>query len=154
MGGEDCWVKADGEAFEFGVALGGEGGVAAAARTAAEEGRGAVGKPFCIDCGDSKGLMWMSSVLTCPNGLSSPSLGRRDSVEPLFLTERAVGGRSSVSRANSIWRCAICPLSSSSLFFHTGIDMQSVFRASMVDMNVAIACAEYAGGGVATFKKD
>lgn len=66
-------------------------------------------------------------------GFSFPSFGRRDSVEPLFFNDR-VGGRSlSVSRANSICRRAICPLSSSSLSFHSGTEVQSVSRASIIE---------------------
>jgi hypothetical protein len=55
VGCEDCRFKADGEAFGFD--LGGDGDVAVAARGAVEEGRGAVGKPVWINCGDSKGFI-------------------------------------------------------------------------------------------------
>lgn len=104
VGWEDCLFKAEGEAFGLGIDLGidwgGEGEAAAAARAATEEGRGPAGKLLSIDRGDSKGFMGISSAW--PKGFSSPSLGLSDSVEPLFRTERAVGGRSSVSWASSI----------------------------------------------------
>lgn len=83
----------------------------------------------------------MSSVSSWEaKGFSSASLGRSDSVEPLFLIER-VGGRSaSSSRASSIWRMAICPLSSSSRACHWGTDLQRVVNASRVEkVEVAIA---------------
>ena len=59
---------------------------------------------LCIGFGDltggsnSKGMLY-----------SLPSFGRRDSVEPLFLSERVVGrsSRSSSNRASSICRSAI-----------------------------------------------
>jgi len=71
-------------------------------------------------------------------GFSFPSFGRKDSVEPLFLSDR-VGGRSfSVNRASSICRLAICPLSSSRRAFQSGIDLHSVLRASNVEKVVAI----------------
>lgn len=45
--------------------------------------------------GVSRGGMGMESGVSCMvyGLLSSPSLGRRDSVEPLFLRERFEGGR-------------------------------------------------------------
>ena len=85
------------------------GGVARAAVCAAAEGSGRV-KPFWFDFGVSKGFKIMPFVISESSGLkgfSLPSLGLRDSVEPLFLRER-VGGRSlSVNRASSICRRAI-----------------------------------------------
>lgn len=75
----------------------------------------------------------MSSVSSERNGFSCPSLGRSDSVDPLFFRD-LVGGRScSCRRASSIWRSAIWPLSSSRRVFHSGIDLQSVCRASGVE---------------------
>jgi len=146
VGCEDCRVNRPGDGLGFEIALGGGGVVTAAARAAADElGRWVGGNPFWFDFGDSKGFICISSDLSgslAKKGFSSRSLGLRDSVEPLFLSDRAVGGRSSINRASSICRRAICPLSSSSRAFHSGIDVQRVLRASMVEMNEAIAGVE------------
>lgn len=103
------------------------GGVITAADRAAAE--GLVFVPLVSDFGGvSKGLLRLRSWFS-----SSPSLGRRDSVEPLFLSDR-VGGRSfSVNRASSIWRSAIWLLSSSSLLFQSGTEVVMVFKASKVE---------------------
>ena len=103
-----------------------------AARAAAEVGRCAA-KPFCIGFGDSTGG-FNSKLLVSSNGkvFLLPSLGLRDSVEPLFLSERVVG-RCSSNRASSICRRDIWPLSSSRRVFQSGTDLQRVFRASLVE---------------------
>jgi hypothetical protein len=62
----------------------------AAARAAADElGRWVVVKSSCCDFGDSTGfdsISVITAALVC-----GPSLGRSDSVEPLFLSERVLG---------------------------------------------------------------
>lgn len=61
------------------------------------------------DFGVSKGFIGISSPWSFePNGFSPPSFGRRDSVEPLFLSDLLVGRLSGCSnRASSICRNAI-----------------------------------------------
>lgn len=72
--------------------------------------RGLEVKSLLFDFGVSNGFNCISSGFSGSserNGFSCPSLGRRDSVDPLFFIDR-VGGRSASSnRANSIWRWAI-----------------------------------------------
>lgn len=109
MGCDDCRFRALGDGLGFEWALcGGEGGLdRAAARAAVGSSCCAEGIPFSLDFGESKGFIGMLSFLfesLLWNGFSSWSFGLRDSVEPLFLTDRAVGGRSSVRRASSICR--------------------------------------------------
>lgn len=140
VGCEDCRFNAPGDAFGFGIACGGVAGVTTAARVPGD-GLCEEWKPFCVDLGDSNGFMGISSEVLLPNGFSSPSFGRRDSVEPLFRTDRAVGGRSSINRANSICRRAICPLSSSNLEFQSGMSVQSFVKASLVEVDAAILYA-------------
>lgn len=75
----------------------------------------------------------MLSDFSNEKGFSLPSWGLRDSVEPLFLSDR-VGGRSfSVNRASSICLRAIWLLSSSNRVFQSGMDVQRVWRASKVE---------------------
>lgn len=79
---------------------------AAAARAVEGElGRALDGISFCANLGEPMGVCMAFPVSLMGELLSSPSLGRRDSVEPLFLRERA--GLGSTKRANSIWRKAI-----------------------------------------------
>ena len=79
--------------------------------------------------GVSKGLV-VSSVgsLFC-----SPSRGRSDSVDPLFLSDRVDGRSVSVNRASSICRRAIWLLSSSNLLFQSGTDVARLLRASAME---------------------
>lgn len=124
----------EGRGFEF--AFGGGGVTSALAPRLEELVRRAGRKPFWGVFGDCdwNGLIWISSVSSWEEkGFSSASLGRSDSVDPLFLRDR-VGGRScSSNRASSIWRRAIWPLSSSSRLFHSGTDVQRVIKASKVE---------------------
>lgn len=98
------------------------------------------------DLGVSRGGIGVESAVSCmANGLlSSPSLGRRDSVEPLFLMERFEGGRSSWAsrRASSICRRAIWPFNSSRRSFHFGTDVWRVSRASMMEKAVVAMVVE------------
>ena len=121
MGWDNCRVNtAPGDAF--GVELGFDrGGVT----TAAAADRRTAGS-CCICFGDwTEGFNSKLSVSS--NGIlfSLPSFGRRDSVEPLFLSERAVGrsSRFSSNRASSTWRSAILPLSVSRREFQSGTDV-------------------------------
>jgi len=127
VGCEGCRVNAPGEGRGFELAPRGGGVMTTAARAPA---------------GIVNPLSGVFEDLSAPSGLpsifegfsSSLSFGRRDSVEPLFLRERTVGGRSlSVRRASSTCRKAICPLSSSSLEFHSGIDVHRVLKASTIE---------------------
>ena len=101
-------------------------------------------KPFCIGFGDSTGG-FDSKLFVSSDGnvFSLPSLGLRDSAEPLFLSERVVD-RSSANRASSICRRDIWPLSSSRRVFQSGTDVQRAFRASIVEY-VAIVEMESPG---------
>jgi hypothetical protein len=79
--------------------------------------------PFGGDFGVSKGFFRTgisSEVSFAPKGFSPPSLGRSDSVEPLFFSDReaGLGPSDSSNRASSICRKAIWPFKSSSRVFH------------------------------------
>ena len=137
MGWDDCRVNAaPGDAF--GVELGFDrGGVTtAAARAAADEVDRRTAGSCWICFGDWTGG-FNSKLPVSSNGIlfSLPSFGRRDSVEPLFLSERAVGrsSRPSSNRASSACRSAIWPLSVSRRVFQSGTDVQSDVRASIVE---------------------
>lgn len=99
--------------------------------------------------GVSRGGIGIESAVSCmaKGLLSSPSLGRRDSVEPLFLTDRFEGGRSSWAsrRASSICRRAIWPFNSSRRSFHFGIDVRRVSRASVMEKAAAAMVVEVEG---------
>lgn len=145
FGCEDCRDSAFGEGrvLEFAFEGGGVTAAAALSLLAFEEPERRPGwSPFCITCGDCD---WNGPVCISDGsseeakGFSCPSLGRRDSVEPLFLMERVGGRADSSNRASSIWRRAIWPLSSSRRAFHCGIEVQSVVRASRIEkVEVAI----------------
>jgi hypothetical protein len=136
VGWDDCRVNAaPGDAL--GVLFKCGGVTTAAARAAADEPGRCAGNSFCIGFGDSTGgLDSKLSVSSDGKVFSLQSLGQRDSVEPLFLNERVMDGRSfrsASNRASSICLSAIWPLSSSRRLSQSGIDVQSVFRASIVE---------------------
>lgn len=62
---------------------------AAARATDGELGRASEEKPFCAGLGEPMGDVGVCLGFSNSLGASSPSLGRSDSVEPLFFTERA-----------------------------------------------------------------
>lgn len=96
------------------------------------------GNPFCIGFGDSTVVLNSSlSVSSDGNPFPLPSLGRRDSVEPLFLSERVVA-RPSSNRASSIWRRDIWPLRSSRRVFQSGTEVQRVLRASIIEYTAMV----------------
>jgi hypothetical protein len=80
-------------------------------------------EPFGVDFGVSKGFVGTgipSEVSFVAKGFSPLSLGRSDSVEPLFFSDRdeGLGLSESSNRASSICRNAIWPFKSSSRVFH------------------------------------
>lgn len=116
----------------------------AAARAAADEVDRRTAGSCWICFGDSTGG-FNSMISVSSDGIlfSLQSFGRRDSVEPLFLSERAVGcssrsSRSSSNLASSTCRSAIWPLSVSRRIFQSGTEVQRDVRASTVE-NAAIA---------------
>ena len=111
MGWDDCRVNpTPGDALGAEVGFEGGGVTTAAARAAADEVSRCTADSFCISFGDSTGG-FNSNLFVSSDGIlfSLPSLGRRDSVEPLFLSDRVVGrsSRSSCNRASSTCRSAI-----------------------------------------------